>query len=135
MVRGFEGRKYDPHYLAFFDCFNSGQFYEAHEVLEQIWLPHRKDPNGNFYKGLIQLAGAFVHLQRGRCRPAAALLKLAKGNLESYGVIHAGLDLGKLKRLVEEWLMRLEVASYDMNSLGREGIQWPTLQVGDLKIG
>ena len=38
----------------------------------------RHTPNDGFYKGLIQLAGAFVHLQKDRLRPAASLFRLAQ---------------------------------------------------------
>src|ERR1700683_4961855 len=74
----------DPYYLGYFDCFNRGLFYEAHDVLEQLWLKDRQGPNGAFYKGLIQLAGAFVHLRKERLRPAGALFKLADANLKNY---------------------------------------------------
>ena len=50
-------------------------------------------PNGNFYKGLIQLAGAFVHLQKNRLRPSAALFKLAQANLVQFPAFHEQLDL------------------------------------------
>src|SRR5689334_16470274 len=93
IIERFDGRELGAHYLAFFECFNQGLFFEAHEVLEKIWLPQRKEANGLFYKGLIQLAGAFVHLQKGRLRPAGALLKLARQNLERYRPIHEHLDV------------------------------------------
>src|SRR5580698_10045868 len=81
----------DPHYLGYFDCFNRGEYYEAHDVLEQLWLKDRQGPNGAFYKGLIQLAGAFVHLRKERLRPAAALFKLAGANLGRYAGTHERL--------------------------------------------
>ena len=70
-------------YLGYFELFNAQLFYEAHDVLEELWLPIRREPQGDFYKGLIQLAGAFVHLQKNRLRPAAALFKLARTNFMS----------------------------------------------------
>ena len=73
-----QGHDLNAHYLGYFVCFNRGLFYEAHEVLEELWLADRHGPNGSFYKGLIQLAGAFVHLQKGRGGPAAALFKPGK---------------------------------------------------------
>ena len=73
MVEQFRGQQFDAHYLAYFECFNQQLFYEAHEVLEKIWLPDRNGPNGAFYKGLIQMAGAFVHLQKNRPQPAAKI--------------------------------------------------------------
>ena len=75
LVAQFRGRDLDPHYLGYFECFNRRLFYEAHEVLEELWLGQRQGPNALFYKGLIQLAGAFVHLQKSRPQPAAALFR------------------------------------------------------------
>ena len=63
-----------PAYQNFFVCFNSGRYYESHDVLEELWLKVKAGPNGNFYKALIQIAGAFVHLQKSRPQPAASLL-------------------------------------------------------------
>jgi len=103
LVAPFKGLGLDPHYLAYFDCFNRGLFFEAHEVLEVTWLPERGGPNGAFYKGLIQLAGAFVHLQKGRFSPAIALFKLAGANLRAYPSRHHGLDLGEVRRRIERW--------------------------------
>ena len=73
---------YDPRYLKYFECFNQQRFFEAHDVLEALWLPQRQGPNGSFYKGLIQLAGAFVHWQKQRPGPAVALFKLARTYLQ-----------------------------------------------------
>ena len=28
----------DPRYLGYFTCFNAQQYYEAHDVLEKLWL-------------------------------------------------------------------------------------------------
>src|ERR1035441_10730308 len=86
-------QNYDPGYLSYFECFNRQRFFEAHEVLEALWLPQRQGPNGLFYKGLIQLAGAFVHWQKNRPGPAEALLGLARANLRKYPAIHQGLNV------------------------------------------
>src|SRR5256885_10158201 len=88
LIQSCQGQQYDAHYLGYFELFNRGLFYESHDVLEELWLPVRQKPEGAFYKGLIQLAGAFVHLQKNRLRPAAALFKLARNNLQSYSPLH-----------------------------------------------
>lgn len=113
LIESCQGRDLDAHYLGYFECFNSGQFYEAHDVLEELWLAHRRGPNDAFYKGLIQLAGAFVHLQkhtaaRPRLRPAAALFRLARANLQSFAPIHERLDVAGTLGLIDEWLSRLD---------------------------
>jgi len=110
IIAAFEGRELDAHYLAFFECFNRQLFFEAHDVLEGLWLPQRHGPNGSFYKGLIQLAGAFVHVQKQRTGPATALLKLARANLQPYPAIHERLSLVELRSLLEQWLRRIESA-------------------------
>src|SRR5580765_7758352 len=88
LIETFQGQQYSANYLGYFELFNRGQFYDAHDVLEDLWLPVRQQPEGAFFKGLIQLAGAFVHLQKDRLRPATALLKLARTNLERYPALH-----------------------------------------------
>ena len=98
---------YDPRYLGYFECFNRQRFFEAHEVLEALWLPQRDGPNGLFYKGLIQLAGAFVHWQKNRPGPATALFKLAQTNLRKYPALHEGLSLTSVLVMADEWLSQL----------------------------
>jgi predicted metal-dependent hydrolase len=125
IIEQFQGREFDAHYLSYFDCFNRQLFYEAHDVLEEMWLPQKKGPNGSFYKGLIQLAGAFVHLQKQRLRPAAALFKLAQGNLTQYPLAHEGLALAELWSLIEQWLGKLEGGNFESNPLN--DVTAPTL--------
>ncbi len=108
MIENCHGRGVDPHYAGFFEYFNRGLFYEAHDVLEQLWLAERRGPNYGFYKGLIQLAGAFVHLQKLRPGPAAALFKLAHGNLAKYPPSHEHLDVQGVLSLIENWQTRLQ---------------------------
>src|SRR5262245_37702681 len=103
IISGFQGQQLDAHYLAFFECFNRQLYYEAHEVLEHIWLPQRKHPNGLFYKGLIQISGAFVHIQKNRPGPAVALLKLAQSNLQRYKPSHERLDVEAVLEKLQEW--------------------------------
>lgn len=117
MIESFRGQELDAHYLGYFDCFNRQLFFEAHEVLEDLWLPGRHGPNGDFYKGLIQLAGAFVHLQKNRLRPAAALFKLAQANLEKYPARHEQLDLQRVQNLMADWRRQLEQADFKINPL------------------
>jgi predicted metal-dependent hydrolase len=117
MVESHRGQKHDPHYAGYFHCFNRQQFYEAHDVLEHIWLADKHGPNGAYYKGLIQLAGAFVHLQKNRLRPAAALFKLARTNLAQYPAVHDELNLTMVRALIEHWLGELEAKNFEHNPL------------------
>ena len=118
LIEGCQGRDVSAHYLGYFECFNQGLFYEAHDVLEELWLPNRKNPEGPFYQGLIQFAGAFVHLQKNRLQPAARLFGLARANLQSYPRIHQQLDLGRIRELIEEWVSLLQAGNFQLNPLG-----------------
>lgn len=111
MIANRQGSELDAHYLGYFDCFNQQLFYEAHDVLEELWLAQRKQPNDLFYKGLIQLAGAFVHLQKGRLQPAVALFRLARNNISQYPPRHEHLDVTGVLGLIEDWLSRLDASS------------------------
>ena len=126
-IASFQGQSLNAHYLGYFDCFNDQLFYEAHDVLEELWLADRHGPNGDFFKGLIQLAGAFVHLQKDRLRPSAALFKLAQTNLKKYPALHEQLEVGAVLQLIDQWLGWLDVGEFQTNPL-RQQIA-PTLKL------
>ncbi|HXG48995.1 MAG TPA: DUF309 domain-containing protein [Methylomirabilota bacterium] len=121
LIQSFEGQPWPAHYLGYFACFNEGLFYEAHDVLEELWLAERGGPRDGFYKGLIQFAGAFVHLQKGRLRPAAALFRLSQSYLGRYPDRFDGLDLARVRSLADEWVASLETNGFADNPLPRNG--------------
>src|ERR1700761_6440489 len=93
---------FNRHYVGYFRCFNEQLYYEAHDVLEEVWLPIRGQAQAKFYQGLIQLAGGFVHLQKNRLGPAARLFALALANFEGYPEHHAGIDLDVIRKLCRD---------------------------------
>ena len=115
----------NPFYEGYFTCFNQQRYYEAHDVLEHLWLKE-KGPSRQFFKGLIQLAGAFVHLQkqfrrpdhptdRKRLPPAFRLFKLAYGNLEPFAPWHLDLDVGDVLELCSEKMSQLQETEFLSN--------------------
>lgn len=115
-----QGGDLDAHYLGYFDCFNQQKFFEAHEVLEELWLKERRGPNDLFYRGLIQFAGAFVHLQRGRPQSAVSLLRLAQRNLAGYGPVYLSLDMTRISALIDRWVADLQMPQSSAISLTAE---------------
>lgn len=111
--RASSGRLADhPYYRGFFQCWNERRYYEAHDVLEQVWL---HDPisaeDAQYFKGLIQAAGAFVHLRKHyehpthpkhgrRLGPAVRLFRLAEKNLEPFGPERHDVDLVKFREML-----------------------------------
>jgi len=120
LIERCQGQTQDAHYLGYFECFNQQLFYEAHDVLEELWLGQRHGPNDGFYKGLIQLAGAFVHLQKDRLGPAVALFKLSQKHLKPYMKMHEDLDLETVNGLIDQWLGKLEESNLLQNPLRLE---------------
>lgn len=119
------GGSHHPCYAGFFECFNAGDYYEAHDVLEQLWLGCR---NGDrlFLQGLIQIAGAFVHLKKHRrrpwhptdgrrLRPAARLFLLGEKNLAPFAPFHLGLDVDGVLGMCREWRGRIECHGFRIN--------------------
>src|SRR5881398_3627343 len=114
-----------PFYRAFFHCWNEKRYYEAHDVLEQLWLK-TKSPDTDYFKGLIQAAGAFVHLQKHfeypshvkhsrRLSPAVRLFRLAQRNLASFAPWHHGLDVAALCQLLSRYGDEIIVSDYTIN--------------------
>ncbi len=118
LVSGLEGRSHDARYLGYFECFNQGLFYESHDVLEDLWLEGRHGPKDGFYKGLIQFAGAFVHLQKGRLRPSAALFRLSRSYLGRYSETFEDLDVKAVLGFGLAWEAWIESHGYERNPLG-----------------
>src|SRR5258708_7409802 len=131
MMAGFDaglpgdGVTHDPHYIGWFTCFNARNYYEAHDVLEHLWL-HTRDANHAFFKGLIQVAGAFVHLRKQferpshpkdatRLRPAARLFDLGVRNLAPYGPFHLGLDVASVCTLCESHAASIRASGFSCN--------------------
>jgi predicted metal-dependent hydrolase len=117
LIESCRGKDLPAHYLGYFECFNRELFYEAHDVLEELWLGQRDGPNYGFYKGLIQFAGAFVHLQKNRLRPAKALFRLSQSYLGKYRSPHEKLDVQHVLQLADEWVARLEARNFEANPL------------------
>ena len=117
LLKGIDPKGHDIRYAGYFELFNRGQYYEAHDVLEDLWLPVRKEKEGDFYKGLIQLAGAFVHLKKERLRPAGALFKLARTNLWKFAPLFRSLDLMEVIEVIDRAMKTLEASEFLENPL------------------
>lgn len=86
---------YDPRYIAGIEHFNQCEFFEAHEVWEELWQDY-SGPSRKFYQGLIQVAVCLHHFGNGNIRGATKLYHSSRGYLEAYLPRHEGLDVAKL---------------------------------------
>lgn len=83
---------YDPRYLEGIAFFNACEYFESHEVWEDLWTEYRGEAR-KFYQGLIQAAVALYHFGNGNLRGARKLHGSVHGYLEPYGPKYLGLDL------------------------------------------
>ena len=63
--------------------YNRGEFFSAHEVLEEIWRPERGEPRF-FLQSLIHFAVAFHHYKNGNLAGAERQLVKALRKLAGY---------------------------------------------------
>jgi predicted metal-dependent hydrolase len=84
------------------DLFNRAEFFEAHEVLEDLW---RAAPAAErkFLQALIQISVALHHHTRGNRVGAQSLLKRATKNLAGYPKMFAGIEVADLLDSVADW--------------------------------
>jgi uncharacterized protein len=73
------------------ELFNSQQYWHAHEAWERIWLA-AEGTDKTFLQGLIQLAAAYHHVQRGTFRGGVRLFDAALSKLAPYPVHFLGVD-------------------------------------------
>lgn len=69
--------------------FDRREYWLAHEELEELWQVDRRDP----FKGLIQIAAAFVHIERDNWRGARRLLRTALEYLDDAPDHFEGFDV------------------------------------------
>jgi hypothetical protein len=104
------------------ELFNTREFFECHEVLEEIWTP-TVQPERWFLQSLIHFAVGFYHHQRGNTVGAVRQLRKGLRKIEGYLPAWGGVDTGAIE---EEVRVRLTVIEN-----GRTVEQYPLLrQIG-----
>jgi len=71
--------------------FNAQAFWHAHEAWERDWLV-AEEPHKQFLQGLIQLAAAYYHVQRGTFSGGVRLFDAALRRLEDFPEGYSGVD-------------------------------------------
>jgi hypothetical protein len=86
--------------------FNAHEFFEAHEVWEEIWLLE-VEPEKTFLQGIIQIAAAFHHYRRGNSDGAESLLAAGIVKISRFPDDYHGLAVGNLRVATKWWAQRL----------------------------
>jgi predicted metal-dependent hydrolase len=91
--------EYPAQYLEGLRLFNAEDFFESHEVLEELWS-ETQDERKRFYQGLIQAAVALLHFGNGNLGGAKKVYLTSRKYLEAYPPEFEGLDVA---RFLEEF--------------------------------
>jgi predicted metal-dependent hydrolase len=90
-------------------CYESGEYFEAHEHWEGVWLKCA-EPDKTFLQALIQVSAAFHHLDRGNRVGTASLLRASLRRLENFPVEYGGVAVEELRASMRAWLAALDAA-------------------------
>jgi hypothetical protein len=94
------GSPSEPRLARGLELIRSGEFFAAHEVLEDAWRaaePAERD----FYQGLVHVAVAWYQAGRGNRVGCERQLEKATRRLAPYAPAHRGLDVAALLASVE----------------------------------
>ena len=72
-----------------------GEYFTAHEVLEDVWRAASPDER-DFFQGLVHVAVAWYQAERGNRVGCGRQLEKAARRLSSYSPVHRGLDVADL---------------------------------------
>ncbi|MEE9592075.1 MAG: DUF309 domain-containing protein [Thermoplasmata archaeon] len=85
--------------------YNAGRFFEAHEVLEDVWLEEEGDDK-TFLQGIIKIAAAFHHYGKGTYRGMRNLLQAGSQMLKPYRPAYRGVELADFLSQIADWIPR-----------------------------
>ena len=92
----------------FVEAFNRAHFFDAHEVLEDVWRSLPRDrPSRRHLQGMVQLAVAFHHESKGNHVGARSVLERALRNLNGADSSFPELDLDRLRADMADWQKHL----------------------------
>lgn len=98
-----------PKAKAGIELFNKGEYYDAHEPLEEAWMK-TDSPERDLYQGILQIGLAYYQINRGNYRGALKMFRRGFHNLDPLGDTLLGIDISQLQedaRTVETTLRQL----------------------------
>jgi len=95
-------QQYPEEYLRGIELFNQGDYFECHEVLEDIWIVSCGQEK-LFYQGIIMAAVAFYHYELGRFGAARVMYQKAKERLQQVPETFMSLDVKSFMRQLDEF--------------------------------
>ena len=106
--------KIHPSAIAGMKVFNAKHFFEAHEELEIAWKEEKGEVR-NLYRGILQVAVVYLHIERGNYNGAIKVYDRCIKWLKVWPAVCKGVQVGNLRN-------DLETVMAEMRNLGAENI-------------
>jgi len=106
--------------------FNSGSFFEAHDMWEELWVETRGEER-LFYQGLIQTAVGLYHFENANYRGAFSQFGKALAKLQRFCPSCKGVDTEQLVQDLERWVR--SVSCRNAGDTGVALIQAPEIRL------
>lgn len=90
--------------------FNRSEFFDAHEVLEDVWRAAPADQK-KYFQGLVQTAVAFHHFSTGNRIGMRSVMQRAMGNLEGCPAEFHAVNVALLRKSVAQWLTAFDAGN------------------------
>ena len=97
----------DPRLREAVEQFNQGDWYASHDGFEALWH-ETLEPERTVLQGILQIAVAHLHRERGNLRGATVLLGEGLGRLSPCGDGALGFDLALLRTNSARFLEALQ---------------------------
>lgn len=94
--------------------FNAGEYFEAHEALEDAWNAETSEVR-NLYRGILQIAVVYLHITRGNYNGAVKVYARSQRWMKGWQEVCRGIYVGELRRSAE-------AAMHEVERLGAERI-------------
>jgi hypothetical protein len=112
--------------------FNAGEYFEAHEALEDAWNAEEGKVR-ELYRGILQIAVVYLHVTRWNYNGAVKVYGRSQRWLRDWPGVCRGIDVGRLRRdaeVVIEEVMRLgldRLREFDLSLL--RPVRWTERRV------
>jgi uncharacterized protein len=80
--------------------FNAGEYFEAHEALEDAWNAEKGQVR-ELYRGILQIAVVYLHIKRRNYNGAIKVYGRSRRWLKDWPDLCRGIEVGRLRRDAE----------------------------------
>lgn len=117
--------------------FNAGEYFEAHEALEDAWN-EEKGRVRDLYRGILQIAVVYLHITRGNYNGAVKVYARSQRWIKDWPHVCRGIRVEELRKDVEAVINEVRrlgmerISEFDKSLL--KPVQWNESQTGKQHI-